>query len=62
MLSHSTFYGLIVYANQLKIIFLNVNLYVRNESKMVIKLKGCTYKITHIVAANILRLPHLVPT
>ena len=62
MLSHSTFYGLIVYANQLKIIFLNVNLYVRNESKMVIKLKGCTYKITHIVAANILRLLHLVPT
>ena len=26
---------------------------------MVIKLKGCTYKITHIVAANISRLPHL---
>ena len=27
---------------------------------MVIKLRGCTYKITHIVAANIPRLPHLV--
>ena len=26
------------------------------------KIKGCTYKITHIVAANITRLPHLVPT
>ena len=29
---------------------------------MVIKLEGCTYKITHIVAAIIPRLPHLVPT
>ena len=29
---------------------------------MVIKLRGCTYKITEIVAANIPRLPHLVPT
>ena len=29
---------------------------------MVIKLRGCTLKTTHIVAANIPRLPHLVPT
>ena len=29
---------------------------------MVIKLKGRTNKITHIVADNIPRLPHLVPT
>ena len=29
---------------------------------MVIKLSGCTYKITHIIAANVPRLPHLVPT
>ena len=29
---------------------------------MVIKLKGYTYKITHIVAANIPRLPYLVLT
>ena len=28
---------------------------------MVIKLMGCTYKITNIVAVNIPRLPHLVP-
>ena len=37
-----------------------MNLNVRNERKMVIKLKGCTYKITHIVAAIIPRqLRHL---
>ena len=28
----------------------------------VIQLRGCTYNISHIVAANIPRLPHLVPT
>ena len=28
---------------------------------MVLKLKGLTYKITHVVAANIPRLPNLVP-
>ena len=44
------------------IICLNINLNVRNERKMVIKLRGCTFKITHIVAANILTLTHLVPT
>ena len=44
------------------IIFLNINLNVRKERIMVIKLKGCTYKITHIAVANIPRLPHLVPT
>ena len=42
------------------ILFLNINLYVGNERKMVIKLKGYTYKITHIVAAKIPRLPYLV--
>ena len=30
--------------------------------EMVIKLRWCTYKITHIIAANFPRLPHLVPT
>ena len=40
----------------------NINLYVGNERKMVIKLKGYTYKITHIVAAYIPRLPFLVLT
>ena len=32
------------------------------REKTVIKLRGCTYKITHIVAANIPRLLHLVQT
>ena len=62
MLRHSTFYAMIGYANHFMIMFLNINLYVRNERQMEIKLKGCTYKITDILAANILRLPHLVPT
>ena len=31
----------------------DLNLNVRNERKIVIKLRVCTYKITHIVAANI---------
>ena len=42
------------------IIFLNINFNVRNERKMVIKVRGCTYKNAHIVAANIPRLPHLI--
>ena len=57
-----TLYAMIGYANHIMIIFLSINLNVRNERKNVIKLRGCTYKITHIVAANILRLPHLVRT
>ena len=59
MPGHCTFYAMIGYANYVMIIFLTINLNVRNERKMVIKLRGCTYKITHIVAANIPRLPHL---
>ena len=62
MLRHSTFYAMIGYANQFMIIFLNINLNVKKERKRVIKLRGCTYRITHIVAANIPRVPHLVPT
>ena len=62
MLVHSTFHATIGYANYCMVIFLNMNLIVIKERKMVIKLRGCTYKITHIVAANIPRLPHLVPT
>ena len=50
------------YANNVMLIFLNIILNVRNERKMVIKLRGCIYKTTHIAAANIPRLPHLVPT
>ena len=44
------------------IIFLNINLAGENERKVVIKLKVYTYKITHIVAADIRRLPYLVLT
>ena len=62
MLRHSTFYAMIGYANHFMIIFLNINLNVRKDRKIVIKLRGCTYKTTHIVAANIIRLPHLVLT
>ena len=62
MLRHGTFYAMIRYANHFMIIFLNINLNVKTERKMVIKLRGCTYKITHVVAANIPRLPHLVQT
>ena len=50
MLRHSTFYAIIGYANHFMVIFF-INLNVRNERKKVIELKGCTYKITHIVAA-----------
>ena len=56
---------MIAYANYFMIVFLNTNLNVRNERKMVIKLRWCTYKITHItynVDANIPGLSHLVLT
>ena len=53
---------MIGYANHSMIIFLYINLYVRNEGKLVIKFKGCIYKITHILAANIPKQPHLVWT
>ena len=59
---HSTFYAMIGYANHFMIILLNINLNVRKEKRNGNKLRGCTYKFTHIVAANIPRLPHLVPT
>ena len=59
MLRQGTFYAMIGYANHFMIIFLYINLNASNERKMVIKLRGCTSKITHIVAANIPRLPHL---
>ena len=62
MLRHRTFNAVIGYANHFMIIFLNCNLNEKNERKNAIKLRGCTYKITHIVAAHIPRLPHLVRT
>ena len=60
MLRHSTFDAMIRYANHFMIISLKINLYVGNACKIVIKLKEYTYKITHIVAANIPRLPYFV--
>ena len=51
-IQHSSFDAMMRYANHFMIIFLNINLYVGNGRKMVIKLKGYTFKITHIVAAN----------
>ena len=60
MLRHSTFYDVIKNTNHFMILSLNINLNVRNERKNVIKLRGFTYKNTHIVAANIPRLLHLV--
>ena len=53
---------MIGYAYHVMLMSLNIDFNVRNERKMVIKLKGCTYKIANIVAANIPRLPHLMPT
>ena len=40
-----------------------MNIYenIRNNRKMVKKLKGYTYNITHMSAANYSRLPKLVP-
>ena len=59
MLRHSKFDAIIRYADHFMIIFLNINLYIGHERKNVIQLKEYTYKITHIVVANIPRLPYL---
>ena len=45
MLRHSTFYAMIGYANFFMIILLNINLNVRKERKMVIKLRGVPTKL-----------------
>ena len=62
MLRHSKFDAIIRYANHFTVLFLNSYFYVGNERKMVIKLKGYTYKITYIVAADIRGLPYLILT
>ena len=36
---------------------MNINENIRNKSKLVENLKGCTYNITHVSAANYSRLP-----
>ena len=40
---------------------MNMNENIRNKRKMLATLKGCTYNITHLLAANYSRLPKLVP-
>ena len=48
-------YAMIGYANHIIICWLSslmLILNVGNERKRVIKLRGCIYKITHIVGAN----------
>ena len=40
---------------------MDINENFRTKRKMVENLKGCTYNITHMSAANYSRLPELVP-
>ena len=40
---------------------MNINENIRNKSKMLETLNGCTYNITHMSAANYSKLPKLVP-
>ena len=40
---------------------MNINENIRNKRKMLEKLKGCTYNITHMPAANYSKLPTLLP-
>ena len=39
---------------------MNINENIRNKSKMLENLKGCTYTITHMSAANYSKLPKWV--
>ena len=40
---------------------MNINENIKNKRKMLKNLKGCTYDITHMSAANYSKLPNLVP-
>ena len=40
---------------------MNINENIKNKRKMLENLKGCTYNITHMPAANYSKLPKLVP-
>ena len=40
---------------------MNINGNIRNKRKMLENLKGCTYNITQMSAANYSKLPELVP-
>ena len=55
------FNPIVLYTNYLNCIFKNINENIRNKRKLLENLKGCTYNITHLSAANYSRLPKLVP-
>ena len=55
------FNPIVLYTNYLICIFININENIRNKRKMLENLKGCTYNITHLSAANYSRLPKMVP-
>ena len=40
---------------------MNINENIRNKRKMLENLKGCTYNMTHMSAANYSKLQELVP-
>ena len=40
---------------------MNINENIRNKRKIVKNLKGCSYSITHLSAANYSRHPKLLP-
>ena len=40
---------------------MKINENISNKRKMLENLKGCTYNITHMSAANYSKLPKLVP-
>ena len=40
---------------------MNINENIRNKRKLLENLKGCTYNITNMSAANYSKLPKLVP-
>ena len=53
-------YPVVQYANNLIQIFMNINENIGNYRKMQKKLRGYTYKITHISAASCPIFPNLV--
>ena len=48
----------VLYTNYLICIFMNINENIRNKSKILETLKGCTYNITHMSATNYSKLPN----
>ena len=50
-----------IYTNYLICIIKNIYENIRNKKNMLETLKGCTYNITHMSAANYSKLPKLIP-